>query len=204
MIYFKIVNMKLIDIITSIAMAKFFIGDKLFKKTINNSRDNIMKLIDEKVCKKSEIDKINLKKDIFPKNNTNQFLLIKSFAYYYDILFIDRKKRDSSVFIIEALEDGNKTVLVYCKDLQINKKMEQYFIFAYRWGLIAFFVEIGIFFKNLFDNNQYEVSYKDFEMSLSYLMIILFWGLLIKLYIEIYVSNKIKQFMHQFEELILK
>jgi hypothetical protein len=70
--------MKLIDIITSIVMAKFFIGDKLFKKTINNSRDNILKLINDKICKKSEIDKINLKKDIFPNNNNYQFLLIKT------------------------------------------------------------------------------------------------------------------------------
>jgi len=196
--------MKLIDIITSIVMAKFFIGDKLFKKTINNSRDNILKLINDKICKKSEIDKINLKKDIFPNNNNYQFLLIKSFAYYYDILFINRKKADSSVFIIEALEDENKTVLVFSKDLQINKKMEQLFIFIYWFGLVAFFVEIAIIFKNIFDNTQYEISYKDFEMSLSYLLIIFFWGLLIKMYIEIYVSNKIKQFMYQFEEFILK
>jgi hypothetical protein len=82
--------------------------------------------------------------------------------------------------------------------------MEQLFIFIYWFGLVAFFVEIAIIFKNIFDNTQYEISYKDFEMSLSYLLIIFFWGLLIKMYIEIYVSNKIKQFMYQFEEFILK
>ena len=196
--------MKIIDIITSIVMAKFFIGNKLYKKTIDISRNNILKLIDEKIYKKSEIDKINLKNEDSLKNKNQQFIIIKEFGYFYYILFIDRKNESSSVFNIEIKQNGEKSILVFSKDLQINKKMEYFFFLFYWFGLITMIFEIGLSLYNLYSNSSYEIKINEFGMTLFYLSFVPIWGLCIKYYINTVVSKKIKLFMNQFEELILK
>ena len=196
--------MKLIDVITSILNAKFFIGDKLYKKTINISRNNIIKLIDEKIYKNSEIDKINLNKEDSLKNKNQQFLVIKEFGYFYYILFIDKKNETSSVFNIEIIQNGEKSILVFGKDLQINKKMEFFFFLFYWFGLITMIFEIGLFLYNLYSNSSYEIKINEFGITLFYLSFVPIWGLCIKNYINTIVSKKIKLFMNQFEELILK
>lgn len=195
--------MKLIDVITSILNAKFFIGDKLYKKTINISRNNIMKLIDEKIYKNSEIDKINLNKEDSLKNKNQQFLVIKEFGYFYYILFIDKKNKTSDVFNIEIIQNGEKSILVFGKDLQINKKMEFFFFLFYWFGLITMIFEIGLFLYNLYSNSSYEIKINEFGITLFYLSVVPIWGLCIKIYINTIVSKKIKLFMNQFEKFIL-
>ena len=160
--------MKLIDAITSILNAKFFIGDKLYKKNINISRNNFLKLIDEKIYKKSEIDKINLNKEDSLKNKNQQFLVIKEFGYFYYILFIDKKNETSSVFNIEIIQNGEKSILVFGKDLQINKKMKFFFFLFYWFGLITMLFEIGLFLYNLCSNSSYEIKNNEFEIPLFY------------------------------------
>lgn len=194
--------MKLIDAITSILNAKFFIGDKLYKKNINISRNNFLKLIDEKIYKKSEIDKINLNKEDSLKNKNQQFLVIKEFGYFYYILFIDKKNETSSVFNIEIIQNGEKSILVFGKDLQINKKMKFFFFLFYWFGLITMLFEIGLFLYNLCSNSSYEIKINEFEITLFYLSFVPIWGLCIKIYINTIVSKKIKLFMNQFEESI--
>jgi hypothetical protein len=196
--------MKIIDIVTSIVMAKFFIGNKLYKKTIDISRNNILKLIDEKINKKLEIDKINLKNEGSLKDENQQFIIIKEFGYFYYILFIDRENETSSVFNIEIKQNGEKSILVFGKDLQINKKMEYFFYLFYWFGLITMIFEIGLSLYNLYSNSSYEFNINEFGITLFYLSFVPIWGLLIKYYINTIVSKKIKQFMNQFEELILK
>jgi hypothetical protein len=196
--------MKIIDIVTSIVMAKFFIGNKLYKKTIDISRNNILKLIDEKIYKKLEIDKINLKNEGSLKDENQQFIIIKEFGYFYYILFIDRENETSSVFNIEIKQNGEKSILVFGKDLQINKKMEYLFYLFYWFGLITMIFEIGLSLYNLNSNSSYEFNINEFGITLFYLSFVPIWGLCIKYYINTIVSKKIKLFMNQFEELILK
>jgi hypothetical protein len=196
--------MKIIDIVTSIVMAKFFIGNKLYKKTIDISRNNILKLIDEKIYKKLEIDKINLKNEGSLKDENQQFIIIKEFGYFYYILFIDRENETSSVFNIEIKQNGEKSILVFGKDLQINKKMEYLFYLFYWFGMITMIFEIGLSLYNLNSNSSYEFNINEFGITLFYLSFVPIWGLCIKYYINTIVSKKIKLFMNQFEELILK
>ena len=196
--------MKLLEITTSIVMAKFFIGNKLFKKTIENSSNDIIKLIDNKIYKKSEIDNINQIKENLLKIKYPQFVIINEVGYYYDIFYIDKKNGISSVFNIEIIKNGEKSILVFSKDLQINKKMEYFFFLFYWFGLITMIFEIVTFLYNLFGNSSYEIKINEFGMALFYLIIVPIWGLCIKYYINTIVSKKIKLFMNQFEELILK
>ncbi len=196
--------MKLLEITTSIVMAKFFIGNKLFKKTIENSSNDIIKLIDNKIYKKSEIDNINQIKENLLKIKYPQFVIINEVGYYYDIFYIDKKNGISSVFNIEIIKNGEKSILVFSKDLQINKKMEYFFFLFYWFGLITMIFEIVTFLYNLFGNSSYEIKINEFGMTLFYLIIVPIWGLCIKYYINTIVSKKIKLFMNQFEELILK
>lgn len=196
--------MKLLEITTSIVMAKFFIGNKLFKKTIENSSNDIIKLIDNKIYKKSEIDNINQIKENLLKIKYLQFVIINEVGYYYDILYIDKKNGISSIFNIEIIKNGEKSILVFSKDLQINKKMEYFFFLFYWFGLITMIFEIVTFLYNLFGNSSYEIKINEFGMTLFYLIIVPIWGLCIKYYINTIVSKKIKLFMNQFEELILK
>lgn len=196
--------MKLLEITNSIVMAKFFIGNKLFKKTIENSSNDIIKLIDNKIYKKSEIDNINQIKENLLKIKYPQFVIINEVGYYYDIFYIDKKNGISSVFNIEIIKNGEKSILVFSKDLQINKKMEYFFFLFYWFGLITMIFEIVTFLYNLFGNSSYEIKINEFGMTLFYLIIVPIWGLCIKYYINTIVSKKIKLFMNQFEELILK
>jgi hypothetical protein len=196
--------MKLLDTITSIVMAKFFIGKKLFKKTIKNSSNDIIKLIDNKIYNKSELENINSNKEDLLKIKYLQFVIINEVGYFYDILYIDKKNGTSSVFNIEIIQNGEKSILVFSKDLQINKKMEYFFFLFYWFGLITMIFEIGLSLYNLYSNSSYEINLNEFGMTLFYLSFVPIWGLCIKYYINTIVSKKIKLFMNQFEELILK
>jgi hypothetical protein len=64
--------------------------------------------------------------------------------------------------------------------------------------------EIGLSLYNLYSNSSYEIKINEFGMTLFYLSFVPIWGLCIKYYINTVVSKKIKLFMNQFEELILK
>jgi hypothetical protein len=196
--------MKLLNTITSIVMAKFFIGNKLFKKNIKNSSNDIIKLIDNKIYNKSELENINSNKEDLLKIKYLQFVIINEVGYFYDILYIDKKNGISSVFNIEIIQSGETSILLFSKDLQINKKMEYFFFLFYWFGLITMIFEIGVFLYNLYSNSSYEIKINEFGMTLFYLSFVPIWGLCIKYYINTVVSKKIKLFMNQFEELIFK
>jgi hypothetical protein len=196
--------MKLLNTITSIVMAKFFIGNKLFKKNIKNSSNDIIKLIGNKIYNKSELENINSNKEDLLKIKYLQFVIINEVGYFYDILYIDKKNGISSVFNIEIIQSGETSILLFSKDLQINKKMEYFFYLFYWFGLITMIFEIGLSLYNLYSNSSYEIKINEFGMTLFYLSFVPIWGLCIKYYINTVVSKKIKLFMNQFEELILK
>jgi hypothetical protein len=197
--------MKILKIISSIALAKFFRGDKLIKRTYNISKNNLIQLIENKIYKKSEIESIDLNKENLSKTKNQQFVIINKFGgYVYDILYINRKVRVSSVYIIEIFEYGEESILVYSKDEQINKKMDLFFFLFYFFGFITMLFEIGLSLYNYFGNSLNELNYNTFGITIFYLSFVLIWGILIKLYIEIFVTKKIKLFMNQFEEIILK
>jgi hypothetical protein len=197
--------MKILEIISSIALAKFFRGDKSIKRTINISKNNLIELIENKIYKKSEIESIDYNKENLSKTKNQQFVIINKFGgYVYDILFINRKARVSSVYILEIFEYGEESILVFSKDEQINKKMDLFFYLFYVFGFITMLFEIGLFLYNYFGNSLNELNYNTFGITIFYLSFVPIWGILIKLYIEIFVTKKIKLFMNQFEELILK
>lgn len=193
--------MKFKEILSSILLAKFFIGDKIISKNYNKSKVFFVDEIKKRIHSTSSVNDFdeNIKDNKFSKNSSINLFIVSEFGYSYTILYVDSVNKKNSIFDIDINNAEKGSVIEFSKHIQINSRVHLLFLIFYFLGFLSFVLEFYTFFNKQILLSNIQLEYTDFEMSLGYLVIILIWGTLTRLYIEFVVKEKIKKFIHSFE-----